>query len=538
MYELLKSLGYEILEDHKLIGYVKNDTMKDAIDDFFDNRKTKADDTLVFYYSGHGVPAAEGNVYLASSEIDPDYPRRRGYPFYELTGLMQNSVSLRVVTILDCCYSGSAKLDKGSKGNEEDAARLGKAAMESIPQQGQGKYILAASQATQEAYELKQRNHSIFTYFLLDGLRENERSVDRDGNVTPYSLGVYIYKAILNLPAKKRPKQIPTIKAEASGDVILARYPNLAKNNILSITTLTLPKDKVQDKEEYYRPKAEERKQQRFLNNPKILIPTAAVIIGAVTAFVVFGGGIIHQQSSPPFATTMNHPTVTKQNENTKWSTHVNSTYGVSINYPPNWNASGGYNKANDTDIFIAYLYPLSKNDEGEVEIHVKTLNSIESLSEYVSKEISSSANQKVIGLDTNVTLAGLPAYRLMYTRPQEGDPNIHWKHLQVGTMVKDKVYYIDYSNPGFFPSQFDLDLPTIQKMISSFEIKAQSANTSSCDSGYNEGVNRAKHDFQGLNGHGYDSIIRHGDLNFQFCYKRGYESVWLNISKQKSTGS
>jgi hypothetical protein len=25
MYELLKSLGYEILEDHKLIGYVKNE---------------------------------------------------------------------------------------------------------------------------------------------------------------------------------------------------------------------------------------------------------------------------------------------------------------------------------------------------------------------------------------------------------------------------------------------------------------------------------------------------------------------------------
>jgi hypothetical protein len=104
--------------------------------------------------------------------------------------------------------------------------------------------------------------------------------------------------------------------------------------------------------------------------------------------------------------------------------------------------------------------------------------------------------------------------------------------------IVKDKVYYIDYSNPGFFPAQFDLDLPTIQKMISSLEIKAQSANTSSCDNGYNEGVYRAKHDLQGLNGHGYDPSIRHGDSNFQFCYKRGYEAVWSNISKQKSTGS
>jgi hypothetical protein len=65
-----------------------------------------------------------------------------------------------------------------------------------------------------------------------------------------------------------------------------------------------------------------------------------------------------------------------------------------------------------------------------------------------------------------------LPAYRLMYTHPQEGDPNIRWKHLRIGTIVKDKVFYIDYSNPGFFPAQFDLDLPTIQKMISSLRLK------------------------------------------------------------------
>jgi hypothetical protein len=123
---------------------------------------------------------------------------------------------------------------------------------------------------------------------------------------------VFIYKAILNLPSKKRPKQIPTIKAEASGDVILASYPNLAKNNIPTISTHTLPHDKGQEKEDYHNPKAEEKKRQRFLNNPKILFPTAAVIIGAVTVFTVFGGGIMHQQFSPPSVTTMNNPPVAK----------------------------------------------------------------------------------------------------------------------------------------------------------------------------------------------------------------------------------
>ena len=34
MYELLRSLGYEISDNHKLIGYVEFDRMKDAIYDF------------------------------------------------------------------------------------------------------------------------------------------------------------------------------------------------------------------------------------------------------------------------------------------------------------------------------------------------------------------------------------------------------------------------------------------------------------------------------------------------------------------------
>ena len=79
MYELLHSLGYEIADNHKLVGQVKFDTMRDAIYDFFDNANTKAEDTLVFYYSGHGIPASDGDMCFASSEISPDDPYRRGF---------------------------------------------------------------------------------------------------------------------------------------------------------------------------------------------------------------------------------------------------------------------------------------------------------------------------------------------------------------------------------------------------------------------------------------------------------------------------
>ena len=204
--------------------------MREAIIDFFTDVNTKAEDTLLFYYSGHGIPDVDGDIYLASSEIDPDAPFRKGFSFNELTKMIQRSVSIRIVTVLDCCYSGAAKL---SKGHEEDAAKLGTATIDTkanVLEQGEGKCLLAASQAAQEAYALKEGDHSIFTYYLLQGLRGNEKSVDSDGNITPYSLGNYIYRSILNLPARKRPKQKPITKVEASGDIILASYPNLVKS--------------------------------------------------------------------------------------------------------------------------------------------------------------------------------------------------------------------------------------------------------------------------------------------------------------------
>ena len=89
----------------------------------------------------------------------------------------------------------------------------------------------------QEAYGLKKQDHSIFTYYLLEGLRGNERSVDVNGNITPYSLGSYVYKVIMNLPPKKRPKQKPITKVEASGDIILASYPNLVRRDSSAILT-------------------------------------------------------------------------------------------------------------------------------------------------------------------------------------------------------------------------------------------------------------------------------------------------------------
>ena len=230
IYSILKNLGYQISSDNTLIGgQVKYEILRKSLIKFFTNSDIRSKDTLLFYFSGHGIPDGEGDTYIAVSDTDPDKPYENGISFEDLTKWMNKSISKRVVMILDCCCSGAAKITKGS---EDEAAYLTRSAIDEKSKklrQGEGKYLLAASLAAQAAYNMKKEDHSLFTYYLIDGLKgANGETVDKDGYVTPETLGSYVYDKVTS----SLPKQKPVIKVEASGKIILASYPELSKSSI------------------------------------------------------------------------------------------------------------------------------------------------------------------------------------------------------------------------------------------------------------------------------------------------------------------
>lgn len=66
------------------------------------------DETLVFYYAGHGLKADDGRVYFANYDIDSSHPERTGFSVNELTDLLRSGFKGRSVWLLgDFCYSGA-----------------------------------------------------------------------------------------------------------------------------------------------------------------------------------------------------------------------------------------------------------------------------------------------------------------------------------------------------------------------------------------------------------------------------------------------
>jgi uncharacterized protein YjbI with pentapeptide repeats len=241
IYSILEAQGYKVPANALLVGRVEWTRMRDEIIDFFEDSTLKPDDTLFFYFSGHGlIDKNTDRTYLSTSEIDPASPKKRGIPFEDLTTYINDSNSERIIAVLDCCYSnalaiagkdggGGGKSAKAEKDEEmADSANTNmRKAVEHLIRSGQGKCVLASSLEEQRSFKMKDQPYSTFTYFLIQGLKgANGESVDINGYVTLELLSSYVNKKMYELPTIK---QKPIRKIEVTGQIILAHYPSLAR---------------------------------------------------------------------------------------------------------------------------------------------------------------------------------------------------------------------------------------------------------------------------------------------------------------------
>lgn len=223
MTALLGDLGYKVT-NQDLVGRVDGRYMQDCVYDFFNDDDIRSNDTILFYFSGHGIVGFD-DTFMSASNMESKIPNKRGFSFNDLRSVMEGCRSKCVIVILDCCYAGSAKISKGEEASLVSAARNHQSSFK----QGEGKCLLSASLGFQESFATEMGDHSFFTHYLLSGLKGAEgKSVDKDGIVTPESLMQYIDSEIDMLPINKRPSQTPLRKIETVGRIILAQHPHLA----------------------------------------------------------------------------------------------------------------------------------------------------------------------------------------------------------------------------------------------------------------------------------------------------------------------
>ncbi len=215
----------EVLENKKIgafdqVTVLLNKTVlevKQAVERFYRNRSRS--DTLLLYFSGHGVKGDDGNLFLTARDTYRDVLRSTGISAEFIAASIDSSFSQRKILILDCCYSGA--FAKGTK----SGVIIGQSVNDTTAFKGNGfgQVVITASDAMQYAWEGDQvignTKHSLFTHYLVQGLKTGKADGNQDGLVSISDIYEYVFNQVT-------PHQTPSITStDIQGQFIIAQNP-------------------------------------------------------------------------------------------------------------------------------------------------------------------------------------------------------------------------------------------------------------------------------------------------------------------------
>jgi serine/threonine-protein kinase len=148
--------------------------------------------------------------------------------------------------------------------------------------------------------------------------------------------------------------------------------------------------------------------------------------------------------------------------------TYENSTNDIKLQYPSGW-----VKELNVSSPDVVTFFP-SVNSSAELTVSVDNISDEKgiSLAQYASDSNDAikhfTKDFKLLGATTNNILAGLPAYKSIYSYVGGQDNDTKVQGMTTGAIKGDKVYIFTYEAG---PNEYDKYLPIMQQLIKSFQI-------------------------------------------------------------------
>jgi len=154
--------------------------------------KCKPEDTVVFYFAGHGANI-EGESFLMTEEAD-----NRSVGTLQASSLkaailadhMSKIPARRILMILDCCRNDPS----GQKSNVLSSVTDSFSADFALKGNKERNATLFACSIGERSWEWKEKQHGFFTYHLAEGLREG--AVEPDGRITVSKLEQHLVSTV------------------------------------------------------------------------------------------------------------------------------------------------------------------------------------------------------------------------------------------------------------------------------------------------------------------------------------------------------
>jgi len=137
--------------------------------------RVKKGDKLYFYYSGHGIPVPTQNnePYMLPQDMAAEYVEND--QFFKLKNIYRklSNTKANVIAVMDSCFSGSTDGKSAVKG-------VAAAALVAKRVDGYDKkrmVVLTAGRDTQYSNKYDNKQHRLFSYYIMDALLKKNRKV-------------------------------------------------------------------------------------------------------------------------------------------------------------------------------------------------------------------------------------------------------------------------------------------------------------------------------------------------------------------------
>ncbi len=191
-------------------------------------------DVVLVFVAGHGILDKNFNYYYAGNAMDFTKPEKEGISYEFLESIVDAIKAIKKILIMDTCHSG--EVDKEDvKSNNQTAVSNGDVSFRAVGtgieytnditsgaskmvkelfadlRKGTGATAISSAGGTEYAMESDNWKNGLFSFCLMNGLKNKTADANNDGKITLHELQAYLVKEVSERSAGK---QIPTTRVE------------------------------------------------------------------------------------------------------------------------------------------------------------------------------------------------------------------------------------------------------------------------------------------------------------------------------------
>ena len=195
---------------------------------------SKPDDIVMLFVAGHGVLDADFDYYFGTHDIDFLNPKARGLAYEKLEGLLDGIKANKKILIMDTCHSGEVDKDEvieaevieeddgdidfraaginiaSKKGSGASASKLAEELFNDL-RRGTGSTVISSAGGAEFAMESDEWKNGLFTYCLLNGLKNYTADLDKDGQIMLSELQEYV---VIKVAGLSHGRQVPNTRMQ------------------------------------------------------------------------------------------------------------------------------------------------------------------------------------------------------------------------------------------------------------------------------------------------------------------------------------